>query len=87
MFLANFMATKDGKNNKNKFYLPFLFSFFNDFLFYYSFYITYFSQNGFRKTYHSYHLPKNWKKSLQTAGLRLFLLLKMEMEKSCHSRH
>lgn len=47
MFLANLMATKDIKNSKNKFYLPFLFSFFSDFLFYYSFYITYFSQNGF----------------------------------------
>ena len=32
--------------NKNT-YLPFLFSFFNDFLFYYSFYITFFSKNGF----------------------------------------
>ena len=41
------MTIKDIKKNKNKFYLPFLFSFFNDFLFYYSFYITYFSQNGF----------------------------------------
>ena len=47
MFLTQFLAKKNIKKNNNKFYLPFLFSFFNDFLFYYSFYITYFSQNGF----------------------------------------
>ena len=47
MFLAKLLSRKNIKKHNGKIYLPFLFSFFNDFLFYYSFYITYFSQNGF----------------------------------------
>ena len=46
-----------------------------------------FSQNDSRKAHRSYRLPKNWKNHLQIMTLRLFLLLKMKMEKSCHSRH
>ncbi len=56
----------------------------------FQFYLIYrdiFSKNELRKTYHSHHLPKNWKNPLQIMTLRLFLLLKMKMEKAYHSRH